>query len=223
MTDDDLVSAAAFNSLVPLGETLTSFKISSPFPFALDYKGLSVFLPKLHNLQSLYLNPSFVVNDENLMQGSLRAEILESIAEWCPNLRELGIFLDCVEFNFDFNQESSHSLDLTSLNLGISRIEPSDSRLAYLLSFFCAPACVFKGARDLWTAQMLAKVLEEDEDYLVNTWDYEGERIRDLVRFFRKLRSERKSMADQILATAERLAIMTVECEMFLQRQRRLE
>ena len=123
-----------------------------------------------------------------------------------------------------FNQEYSHSLDLTTLNLAMSRIEPSDSRLANLLSFFCAPACVFDGARDLWTAQLLTKVLEEDEDYLVNTWDYEGERSRELVRFFRKLRSECKSMADWILAAAERLAIVTAERDMLLlQRQRQLE
>lgn len=125
---------------------LGRLEIVWPYPMNITEGDLSRLLPHSPDLSELYLNCSHIILDEDLALA-LPPSILPRIAEWCPKLQGLGLFLDC-SGTLPLDTEVAHPpLNLTRFDLGVSHVCDSDTQVARYLANYCSDNCVFEVPR----------------------------------------------------------------------------
>lgn len=167
---------------------LRTLRISSPFPLNIAEDDLSLFLTGLPELESLNLNCGHVVLEDDAFYA-YRVETLARLAEWCPRLHILSIYLDCRSLPFH-SARPQHTLNLTKLNLGVSHVGTNAIQLAHYFTYHCAPCCVFEEGSSLWADLIKQKVINKYGDsYYSQRWDGERVHLMDMFRMLMQLRS----------------------------------
>lgn len=192
-----IVTVRALSTLEIL-RGLKRLHIVWPYPLHITEDDLSQLLPRLPDLSSLHLNCSPIILEET--ERALPLSIVSRIVEWCPKIRDLGLFLDCTDVELQDIGTTHSLLNLAGLNLGLSFIGETSDQLARYLSYFCSLDCTFDEGKSQWSSNEIieAKVIQEyGADYARERWDGEREIILRMFRVIKELRSQMAELAEE--------------------------
>lgn len=187
---------------------LDCLQILWPYPLSITEDDLAQLLPSFPKLSTFYLNPAHIVLDDNASLA-LPPSILPKIADWCPSLENLGLYLNCTGITVD-TDEVLPTMDLKCLNLGFSRVDKSTPQLAHYLTYFYCENCSFEGGTDDWLSDAVVeqKVIRKyGDNYNKGRWDGERENVERVFRVVKKLKSRIDALIEKERSAVSRMNI----------------
>ncbi|KAH9884520.1 hypothetical protein C8Q73DRAFT_660877 [Cubamyces lactineus] len=168
LSDDDRVTLGTLRPLFKLAK-LKEFVINWDAPLALKQSDIQELASNMPSLEILFLGNEPIPCPQS---PPLTLRALIPFAQHCPNLRELGLYLDASTADLDeASRELRASLppirfrSLKKLQFGLSRIAEPEP-VALFLSQLCPPGCAVDAGVS-WYGGFNALQAESPEDALV--------------------------------------------------------
>ena len=140
------------NTLHPLTRflILKEFKLAWPYPTDISNKEFILLVENMPSLTSIHLSNYPLVRRS---KTKLSLKLLPQLAQRCPNLQELGLYINCTIL--PSKPQSNLTLvaftALRLLDLGFSPVSWEVDQLAFYLSKFIPYTCDFSSTTPYWT------------------------------------------------------------------------